>query len=567
MEKLRIQKFLTGFFPFLIFAIFFLAVFLFLLHPIRESDIGFIIRTGEYVWNTRSVPHADIFSFTAPNAPWVAHYWLPGLLFFFFYSLFGVWGVILFVGFVGFLTFFTLFKTVRLFSHTLWIPFIVFFFFFSLTFDLWSARPQIFSYLFSSILLYIIFSFKKNRAFKKLFFLLPLLFVWANMHAGVVLGIALLLLFLVSEIIREWRIRGKDLFYKGILVFSSILLTLINPNGFSLLTYSQNIASTAKELGVMEWFSIFDRLSTWQAKTFIIFMCVSTVFILWSIIKRKKNFFRLDFFEIGLVLFVFILPFISIRHVIFFPIVVFPLFLWTLEWHYEKEVIQIERSLRDSFSIPLVSILILCVVAGGILLKRDVAFGTVDERVLPVGAVNFITRENILGPFFNLEHGGYLIWKLWPKEKVFFDGRNEVYKGLPTKEYISIARQEGDWEKIIDEKYKINGMVLWYRSPLDIFANNLVVRLLHENKFALVYWDDAAIILLRNTEANRNIIAKFGYVVINPFRNSVNITKENIHIALNEIERARMIAPQSTVLEEYGYSLVSRAMTLKKLLQ
>lgn len=554
-------------FLFIVFAIFFLAVFLFSLHPIRESDTGFIIRTGEYVWNTLSVPHMDIFSFTAPNAPWVAHYWLPGLLFFLVFSFCGIWGIILFVGFIGFLTFFTIFKTVRLFSRTLWIPFVIFFFFFSLTFDLWSARPQIFSYLFTSILLYTIFSFKKNRVFKKLFVLPPLLFIWANMHAGVLFGIALLLIFLVSEVIREWRFYSKESLHKGLVVFSSIFLTLLNPNGFSLLTYSQDIASTAKELGVMEWFSIFDRFSTWQAKAFIFLMCVSAIFVLWNIVKRKKNFLRLDFFEIALVLFVFILPLISIRHVIFFPIAIFPLFLWTLEWHYEKEVIRTEGLLRNSFSIPLLSLLILCVVAGGILLKRDIAFGAVDERVLPVGAVNFITREHVSGPFFNLEHGGYLIWKLWPKEKVFLDGRNEVYKGSPTKEYISIARQEGDWENIIDEKYKINGMILWYRPPLDVFANNLVVRLLREKKFTLVYWDDAAVVLVRNSEINKDIIKKFEYSVINPFRNPASIAAHNMGLALDEITRARVIVPQSAVLEEYEHALISRVMAFKKLLQ
>lgn len=567
MEKPHAQKFLTGFFPLLILTLFFIAVFLFSLHPIRESDTGFIIRTGEYVWNTGLVPRADIFSFTAPNAPWVAHYWLPGLFFFFFYSLFGAWGIILFVGSIGFFTFFTIFKTVRLFSNTMWIPYILFFFFFSLTFNLWSARPQIFSYLFTSILLYIIFSFKKNRALKKLFFLPPLLFIWANMHAGVVLGIALVLLFLLSEFIREWRFRTKELFYRGILILSSVFLTLLNPNGLSLLTYSRDIASTAKELGVMEWFSILDRFSTWQAKTFVLLMVISLTFIVWNLTRRKRNFFRDDFFEIGLVLFAFILPFISIRHVIFFPILVFPLFLSTLEWHYEKEVIHTEGILRNSYSLPLAGVLILCVVAGGVLLKRNIAFGVIDERVLPVGAVDFIIREHIPGPFFNLENGGYLIWKLWPKERVFLDGRNEVYKGLPTKEYISIARQEGDWKKIIDDKYNINGMMLWYRPPLDVFANNLVVSLLRENKFALVYWDDAAIVLLRNTEANKNIIAKFGYIVANPFRNPVTITEENRGRALDEIQRARVIAPRSTVLQEYEYALMSRILPSPKLVE
>ena len=40
------------------------------------------------------------------------------------------------------------------------------------------------------------------------------------------------------------------------------------------------------------------------------------------------------------------------------------------------------------------------------------------------GAADFILAHHITGPMFNTyEMGGYLIWRLWPQERVFVDGR------------------------------------------------------------------------------------------------------------------------------------------------
>jgi hypothetical protein len=47
-----------------------------------------------------------------------------------------------------------------------------------------------------------------------------------------------------------------------------------------------------------------------------------------------------------------------------------------------------------------------------------------DESSLPKGAADFILAHHITGPMLNNYHqGGYLIWKLWPQERVFIDGR------------------------------------------------------------------------------------------------------------------------------------------------
>jgi hypothetical protein len=44
---------------------------------------------------------------------------------------------------------------------------------------------------------------------------------------------------------------------------------------------------------------------------------------------------------------------------------------------------------------------------------------------LPSGAADYLLEHHVTGPIFNTyEQGGYLIWRLWPEERVFIDGRS-----------------------------------------------------------------------------------------------------------------------------------------------
>ena len=52
----------------------------------------------------------------------------------------------------------------------------------------------------------------------------------------------------------------------------------------------------------------------------------------------------------------------------------------------------------------------------------------------PAGAADFLLAHHVAGPIFNTyEYGGYLIWRLWPEQRVFIDGRSlseSLFPGL-----------------------------------------------------------------------------------------------------------------------------------------
>ena len=69
----------------------------FLIHKINlpTDDLGRHIKTGEIIWQNKSVPKVNLFSFAEPEHPFINHHWLSELIFYFFYSAVGFSGLVI----------------------------------------------------------------------------------------------------------------------------------------------------------------------------------------------------------------------------------------------------------------------------------------------------------------------------------------------------------------------------------------------------------------------------------------------------------------------------------------
>ena len=536
---------------FLFIAAFLFAAFLFALNQISEADTGLLIKTGAYITEHYTVPLHDVFSYTAEGARWIAHYWLTALVFYGITVSGGTVGLIVLVALIATLTFGLLMRVVWIREKKIFLAFLLFPLFFGLTFGLWSARPQIFSYCFITLLILLIELFLNTKEKKYLYAVPFLMLAWANFHAGVILGLAVVFLFAFHEFASEmWRF-GERTKRSAFVALTSLGVVFLNPNGYATLVYSQIIAPVAKALGVSEWFSLLDRLGTWESKVFLVFMVVVALALVFGFLKRYKEDHRLDFFHWGLAVVAVILPIVSVRHVIFFPLLTFPLFIGIAYRYVDSKEFPMEEIFQKRLIKPFFFILTLFIVAGGVNTAREFKTGSINTKLLPVHAADFIQKNGLNGPMFNLEEGGYFIWRLWPEQKVFLDGRNEVYAETPLNDYLSIIKQSSGWRDLVDKKYGINYFVMWYRPPIDAYANNIAVSVMNEEGFKLVYWDDTSIILVRDVPENTGIIKNYSYNIINPFRDPLNISPDLLPEALLEVRRARIVAPDSEALVRY----------------
>src|SRR5262249_5001072 len=65
------------------------------------------------------------------------------------------------------------------------------------------------------------------------------------------------------------------------------------------------------------------------------------------------------------------------------------------------------------------------------------AFGnTLWETSTPVGAMDFIQQQGLQGNIFHPQiYGDYLIWRLWPQQRTFIDGRVHLFDDSVIRDY------------------------------------------------------------------------------------------------------------------------------------
>jgi len=108
----------------------------------------------------------------------------------------------------------------------------------------------------------------------------------------------------------------------------------------------------------------------------------------------------------------------------------------------------------------------LIVVSAAVLLTGKVPV-RLEEKNFPVQAVEYMRKHPLRGNLFHhYNWGGYLIWHLWPEQKVFIDGRNEVH-GLRFLEdhYLELLNAGPSWKTVL-KKYNIRQILLPRKEPL-----------------------------------------------------------------------------------------------------
>ena len=66
---------------------------------LADADVGWHIRTGEYILDHHQVPHQDLYSFSKPGAPWYAWEWLTDVIDGLLFRWAGLKGVVLAAGY------------------------------------------------------------------------------------------------------------------------------------------------------------------------------------------------------------------------------------------------------------------------------------------------------------------------------------------------------------------------------------------------------------------------------------------------------------------------------------
>ncbi len=143
--------------------------------------------------------------------------------------------------------------------------------------------------------------------------------------------------------------------------------------------------------------------------------------------------------------------------------------------------------------------------------------GVALDRV-PVAACGFIAQNKVSGPFYNdYGFGGYWIWRFNGDPKVFIDGRYPSVRGyIPVLDRFWAAKRgpPGVWGRFLDS-YGARAALVRYPEPSAASPSALDLYF-PRSRWALVYWDDVALLFVRRDARHRDLIRRWEFREISP---------------------------------------------------
>ena len=167
------------------------AVFSLALTTLTRYDFWWSLKSGELILETRAVPRTDPFSYTAEGRPWVNHMWATQVLLVLGWRHGGRVAVLLAKAVLVSATFAVVLLTMRARSVPPLLAAGVCLVGAWAGLGFWEVRPQLVTYLFAAVCLWVLRE-GWTRRFTP-WWAMPLLMIpWANLHAGFVTGFGLL---------------------------------------------------------------------------------------------------------------------------------------------------------------------------------------------------------------------------------------------------------------------------------------------------------------------------------------------------------------------------------------
>src|SRR5258708_3779693 len=191
--------------------VFMLLIFTLAARPIMDPDFWWHLKTGQYLVQTHALPHADIFSAFFSGKEWIAHEWLSEIFMYLVYQVAGFGGLIVVFALIISAAFAILYRLAAERVGHVYVSGAAMLLGAAAAAPTLGVRPQMFSFLLASIFLAVLDRFQKNEETRSIWWLVPLMALWVNLHAGFAIGIALILLVIIGTIIEAVMIKRDTL--------------------------------------------------------------------------------------------------------------------------------------------------------------------------------------------------------------------------------------------------------------------------------------------------------------------------------------------------------------------
>lgn len=423
--------------------------------PFIDYDYWWHLAMGNLILDHHRVPTSDPFSWTYAGKNWVVDEWLAEVILALLVRAGGYAAVISFTTVVVVAGYWWLIWGARCYGLSLRAAVIVS--------VLWAgvflrsgalvARPQVWGWALLAIFVGEIAAYDTGRR-RTLWALPPLVALWVNLHLSVFFGLVCLGAFVLDRLLR--RKLDRRLLTVGVLC---VLALLVNPRGWDLLYWKAEAylhPSAIRYTVIWEWQSPKWHDATqrafWRAAPVGAFAGVVLAF---QLIRQRR-------IRVWPALPVVVFLAQSLRSVRFIPFFVIVLILfvgWVMgqlaAWQggrpsTEPGLPPIRLRLWTG-ALPAAAV----AVALAVILTRDDTQFHRDPNAFgyPVRATAVLMDRYPQARIFNdYNYGGYLIYRFGGTNKVYIDGREDMYGDAFVRRYFGIAWDGTDWQRELDRE-------------------------------------------------------------------------------------------------------------------
>ncbi len=482
----------------------------FLSHTINliTADLGRHLENGKIFFETGKIITTNFYSYTNPDFHTLNHHWLSGVLFFLVWKLAGFKGLQLFFTALSIATFLIFFRMAQ--KHAgMGIAGLLALSAIPLLAERTEIRPEVFSYFFAGLIWYLAIQYKKGMLSRRMLFFTAtaMQILWVNAHIFFFMSIAIIGTFFVESILRKSQRQNLKTWSLLLIILSAA--SLINPSGIEGALAPLNIFNNyGYKLAENQSILFMEKLIF--DPNFIIFKIVFGILAL-SFVGRllKKDWEAFVSSEFFLAVGVSLMAWLQIRNLAMFGFFAMPLISNNISLLSKKRL----GTYLNELIFPGAGAVIMAFL---LVVSTDIPkyfpswheFGFGLEQNNSTSA-EFFKNNNLSGPIFNnYDIGGYLIWNIFPKERVFVDNRPEAYPAsFFTDTYIPAQENYQAW-KSLDAKYNFNVIFFSYKD-LTPWGQHFMIERLRDQEWAPVFADGYVIIFLRRNSANKPTIESY----------------------------------------------------------
>ena len=473
------------------------------LGKIRSFDYWWHLQTGAWILENGAVPKTDLFSFTRAGARWIDLHWLFQVGLSGLHAAAGHEGVRLAKGLLV-AALLAAAGTVGWRRERAAVAGVAVVLLAIVGGSRFLVRPDLVSFLLLTAVLALLFR-HEARGGRALYAIVPLQWLWANVHGLFAVGLAVCAMALVSELVRPWirpgdRWRGDHVQRLGAVLVLSMLASLLNPNGLdgALFPLQQlGMIGSAEQRGLFG--QVIEELRPSLGLSLVALAPAAALAGLVAL-GLALDARRITAFDVLLLVAFAYLAVSARRNLALFAVVATPLVTRHLGAAWARHAPPAWRG-----AVATTVLTTLCIAGAGFAWHQLAYAWRVEGASAaalmpdhyPERAVDWMAEEQPPGPLYHrMADGGYLIARLYPAQRVLVDGRLEVYG---EREFAQLDVVDGgtpEGFQRLDAQYRFGTALLHHAFLPD---ERLLAWLWQHPDWRLVFVDEVAAVFVRDS--------------------------------------------------------------------